>query len=394
MTLPAAREDSVRHSSRITLSQSAVKTNLAFIRRKIGPHAVISSVVKANAYGHGIAQFVPLAEKAGIRHFSVASSYEAQEVRAASRSDPAVMIMGILYDEDLPWVIEHGIEFYVFDLPRLEKAAETAKGLGKPAVVHLEVETGGNRTGLPADQLGKALAYLKANREHLRFEGLCTHFAGIETLANGFRIAKQMKRFEAACAQARKARTLPTKRHTASSAGALAFPETVMDMVRVGTSQYGFWPSPDIYNLHLRQVGKSSDRPMQHVLAWETDVMHVKHVPRDEFIGYGTSYQAPRDMQVAVLPIGYSNGYPRDLSNRGEVLIRGKKAPVVGSVNMNVFMVDVTRIPGVQVGDQAVLVGRQKNNSISLRSFSEFANALNHELASRLPAAIPRTVVR
>ena len=394
MTDPMAAPDSVRHSSRIKLSQSAVKANLNFIRQKVGLHAVISSVVKANAYGHGIAEFVPLAEGAGIRHFSVASSHEAQEVRAVCRDDSRIMIMGILYDEDLPWVVRNGIEFFVFDLARLEKAVAVAKEVGETAVVHLEVETGGNRTGLPTEQLGKALSFLKANRRVLRFEGLCTHFAGIETLANGFRITKQMRRFEAAHAQARKAGILPVKRHTASSAGALAFPGTVMDMVRVGTSQFGFWPSPDIHNMHLRQVAKASDDPLRRVLSWETDVMHLKKVPRGEFIGYGTSYEAPRDMTIAVLPIGYSNGYPRELSNRGHVLIGGKKAPVVGSINMNVFMVDVTNIPNVSVGDQAVLVGRQKNNSIALRSFSEFAHALNNELASRLPAAIPRTVVK
>ena len=385
---------SARHSSRIKLSRSAVKNNIDFLRRKVGPHPVISSVVKANAFGHGITEFVPLAERAGIRHFSVASSFEAQEVLEARQHDSTIMIMGILYDEDLEWVIEQGIEFFVFDFERLERAREVAGRLGTQAVVHLEVETGGNRTGLPEEELGAALAYLKANREHLRFEGLCTHFAGIETLANQFRIRKQLERFEAAYRRAKKAKFLPNKRHTACSAAALGFPETHMDLVRVGTAQYGFWPSPDIYNLHLQQTGKSSDAPLQRVLSWETDVMHVKKVGRDDFIGYGTSFQAPRDMTIAVLPIGYSNGYPRDLSNRGQVLIRGKKAPVVGLVNMNVFMVDVSHIPGVAVGDPVVLVGRQKNNAITLRSFSEFANALNNEFASRLPAAIPRTVVK
>ena len=394
MTAPTAAPGAVRHSSRIKLSQSALNTNIDFIRRKVGPHPVISSVVKANAYGHGIAQFVPMAERAGIRHFSVASSFEAQEVEAACRPDSRIMIMGILYPEDLPWVVEHEIGFFVFDLARLERAVDVAKERGKPAIVHLEVETGGNRTGLPPEQLARALAFLKANRQHLRFEGLCTHFAGIESLANQFRVTKQLSRFQAAYAQAEKAKIVPARRHTACSAAALAFPETVMDMVRIGTAQYGFWPGPDIYNLHLQKIGKPKDSPMQRVLSWETDVMHVKHVRRDDFIGYGTSFQASRDMTVAVLPIGYSNGYPRDLSNRGEVLIHGKKAPVVGLVNMNVFMVDVSKIPDVQVGDTAVLIGRQRNNEISLRSFSEFAHALNNEMASRLPAAIPRTVVK
>ena len=394
MTLRSKAPGSARHSSRIKLSQSAVKTNIDFIRQKIGPHAVISTVVKANAFGHGIAEFVPMAEKAGVRHFSVASSYEAQEVLEACRDDTAIMIMGILYDEDLSWVIENGIEFFVFDLARLRAAAAVARDVGRPAIVHLEVETGGNRTGLPIAELGQALSFLKKNRDRLRFEGLCTHFAGIETLANQFRIARQMQAFRAAYAATKKAKLPPAKRHAACSAAALAFPETVMDMVRVGTATYGFWPSPDIYNMHLMQVGKANDRPMQRVLSWETDVMHLKRVAKDDFIGYGTSYQAPRDMTVAVLPIGYSNGYPRDMSNRGHVLIRGKKARIVGLVNMNVFMVDVTDIPDASVGDVAVLVGRQRNNAIALSSFSEFANSLNNEFASRLPTAIPRTVVK
>jgi len=122
--------------------------------------------------------------------------------------------------------------------------------------------------------------------------------------------------------------------------------------------------------------------------------MHIKKVKKDEFVGYGTSYQATQDMKIAVLPLGYSNGYPRTLSNKGEVIIRGKKAPVVGLINMNVFMVDVTHIKDAKVGDEVVLIGRQKKQVISIRSFSEFTNAINNELVSRLPDAIPRINVK
>ena len=129
------------------------------------------------------------------------------------------------------------------------------------------------------------------------------------------------------------------------------------------------------------------------MLTWKTDVMDLKDVAAGDFVGYGTAYRAARDMTVAVLPVGYSDGYPRALSNRGHVLIRGRKARVVGLVNMNVTMVDVTDLPGVDVGDEVVLVGRQKRNAISVASFSEFSSALNNEFVSRLPAAIPRTPV-
>ncbi len=385
----------VKHSSRIYLSQSALKQNFRFIREKIGPHPIISSVVKANAFGHGIGTFVAMAEKCGIRHFSVASSYEASKVKEAlAFDDSKIMIMGILYPEDLAWVVENSIEFFVFDFAQLENALQVAKQVGKSAVIHLEMETGGNRTGLPLDELEKAVRFMKKHKKHIRFEGMCTHFAGIESLANQFRIQRQLKAFQNMYKWVKKLKYLPRVRHTACSAAALAFPETVMDLVRIGTAQFGMWPSPDIYNLHLLQTGKVRDSPLKRVLTWKTDVMHVKQVKKDEFVGYGTSYQASRDMTVAVIPIGYSNGFPRALSNRGHVLIHGKKAPVTGLINMNVFMVDVSHIPDVVVGDDVVLIGKQRNITITIKSFTEISNAVNNELVSRLPTAIPRRVVR
>lgn len=384
----------VRHSSRIELSQRALHKNYEFIRKKAGEQAIISSVVKANAYGHGIRQFVPMAEKCGIRHFSVASSFEAMEVLEAMTRDSTIMIMGILHSEDLSWVIENDIEFYVFDYSRIHESAEMARKIGKKAIIHLEVETGGNRTGLPEKDLIKTLKLLKKEKEFIDFKGLCTHYAGIETLANQFRIVKQIKRFKQIYGKAQKFGYEPRICHTACSAATLAFPETIMDMVRVGTALYGMWPSPDIYNLHLMRENKIKDHPLHRVLTWKSSIMHIKHVAKDQFVGYGTSFQAPADMQVAVIPIGYSNGYDRSLSNRGFVLIKGKKAPVVGLINMNVFMVDVTSIPNIGIGEEVVLVGRQKNNVITIKSFSEFSNSINNEFVSRLPGAIPRYVVR
>lgn len=383
-----------RHSSRITLSQSALTTNLRFLRRKVGPHPIISSVVKGDAYGHGTAPFVRMAQRAGIRHFSVASSFEAEEVLEARRPDTRIMIMGILYDRDLPWVIENEIEFFVFDLHRLEHAREVAERVGRPALIHLEVETGGNRTGLPPELLDRAVRYLREHGDHLRFEGLCTHYAGIESNANRERALRQLARFDDAHTRCVELGHPPHTRHTACSAAALAFPETVMDLVRIGTAQYGFWPSPDVYHAHLEATGKRYDNPLRRLLTWKTDVMHVKEVRAGEYVGYGTSYHARRDMRVAVLPIGYANGYPRSLSNRGQVLIRGRKLPIVGLVNMNVFMVDVTDLADVRVGEEVVLVGRQKNAAISMGSFSEVANHLNTEFVSRLPGSIPRLPVR
>jgi alanine racemase len=384
----------VKHSSRIQLNQAALKNNINFIKKKTGPGVRFSSVVKANAYGHGIRQFVPMAEACGVRHFSVASAFEAEEVLESLTKDSGIMIMGILYEEDIPWAIENEIEFYVYNFERLPKTLEAAKKAGKKALIHLEVETGANRTGLQAEEFPRALDFMKEHREHLTFEGLCTHFGGAESLSNQFKIDRQHTRYREFLQLCKAKNHLPNYRHIACSAAALAMKDTVYDMVRVGVAQYGFWPSPDIYFLHLQEVDKPSDQPLKRIFTWKTDIMDIRHVQAGEFIGYGTAYQATQDMEVAVMPLGYSNGYPRALSNRGHVLIRGKKAPIVGLINMNLFMVDISHIPGTEVGDEVVLVGRQKNNVINVQSFTNFTQLVNNEMMSRLPAAIPREVVK
>lgn len=384
----------VRHSSRIALSQQALQGNINFLKKQIGSEVRMSSVVKANAYGHGISCYVPMAEKCGIDHFSVASSFEAEEVIAVCRPSTRVMIMGILYDEDLPWVIEHGVEFYVFNYNRLEKVLEVAQELGIKARIHLEVETGANRTGMSLDVFKRSLRLMMKNPDQFDFVGLCTHFGGAETFANSFKIQKQHKRFKEFYKVCKQKDYLPRFRHLGSSAAALSYPESRYEMVRIGVAQYGFWPSPDVYYHHLNQNGKTKENGLRRVFTWKTDVMDIRDVKAGEFIGYGTAYQAMHDMTIAVLPLGYSNGYPRGLSNRGYVLIKGQKAPVTGLINMNLFMVDISHIKDVRVGEEVVLIGRQRNGAINVASFTQSTMLLNQEMMSRLPAAIPRKAVR
>lgn len=384
----------VRHSSRIELSQSSLTKNINFLRKKVGEGIRISSVVKANAYGHGIKQFVKMAEKAGIDHFATASAFEAEEVLEVKSDRSDIMIMGILYDEDIEWAIQNEIEFYVFNYDRLPLVLQKAQKLETKARVHIEVETGANRTGMNAREFPKTLTFLKKNSMFIEFMGLCTHFGGAESFSNQFKIKSQHERYKEFLKQCKKKDLVPGIRHIACSAAALAYKDTVYDMVRIGVAQYGFWPSPDTYYMHLQEVGKQSDNVLNRIFTWKTDVMDVRDVDAGEFIGYGTAYQATQDMKVAVMPLGYSNGYPRAQSNRGHVLVKGKKAPIVGLINMNLFMVDVSHIPDVEVGDEVVLVGRQKNNTINISSFTQVTQLINNEMLSRLPAAIPREIVK
>lgn len=383
----------VRHTSRVELSQAALKKNINFIRKKIGPTTRLSCVVKANAYGHGIPQIVTMLGRCGVNHISVASAYEAEEVLEYRREGTDIMIMGILYDQDIEWAIAHDIEFYIFNYDRLPLVLEKAKKLAKKAKLHIEVETGTNRTGMTEPYFRKSLTFLKRHQAHLTFQGLCTHLGGAESMSNAFRTEQQKTRYKRYLADCKKRNFMPLCRHIACSASALAMPETHYDMVRVGVATYGFWPSPDIYYQHLQAVGKMKDTPMSRIISWKTDIMDVKHVPRGDFIGYGTSFQANHDMKVAVIPVGYCNGYPRGQSNQGQVLIQGRKAPITGLINMNLFMVDVSDIPNVTVGEEVVLLGKQKNNTIKVSSFTNYTQLLNNEMLSRLPMAIPRKII-
>ena len=381
-------------TSRIELSKSALHTNLQYIRSRLPEGTILSAVCKGNAYGHGIEPIVQLAEAGGVRHFSVFSSAEARRVLASTRNNSAIMIMGYIQNEELPWAIENNIQFYVFEFDRLQATIAAAKEAGKKALIHIEVETGMNRTGFEEENLQQLFEVLHQNREYLQIEGLSTHYAGAESISNYLRVEQQIKKYHQLYEQFCQQNLQPRLRHTACSAAAINYPETTFDMVRIGIMLYGFWPNEETYIYQLRQQETKGKDPLKRVIRWKSEVMSIKQVRMGEFIGYGTSYQAPKDMQVAIVPVGYGYGFARSLSNLGRVLIKGKRLPVIGIVNMNLAMIDVNGLPEVSKGEEVVLVGKQGRQEISVASFSEMSSQLNYELLTRLPLDIPRKVTK
>jgi alanine racemase len=302
------------------------------------------------------------------------------------------MIMGYLNDDQLAWAIENGIEFYVFDLDRLSKSIEIAKKVGKPARLHIEAETGFHRTGFEYNLLPEIVATMKDNSEHIVFEGLCTHYAGAESVNNYYRIIKQIQEYRQFARYFSRHGLKPNYRHTAGSAATLTYSQTIMDMVRVGIAQYGFWPSQETYIYQFKR-NHAKDSDLKRVISWKSRVMTIKEVDSGDFVGYGTSYMANKKIKIAIIPVGYANGFSRSLSNMGRVLIRGRRVSVVGTVTMNTMSVNVTDIPNVHPGDEVVIVGKQKRLNISVASFSEMSNQLNYQTLARLPGNIPRYVV-
>ncbi|MBX9449704.1 MAG: alanine racemase [Taibaiella sp.] len=380
----------MRHTSNVILDPDALAFNIAFLQKEMGEDILISSVVKGNAYGHGIETFVPIAESCGIRHFSVFSYSEAQRVQRSLQQQLPVMVMGHLPEADLAQAIHDELEFFVFDLRRLEAAVQIARDLGKKALIHIELETGMNRTGFSkAILLAQVVPFLLEHKAHYVLKGICTHFAGAESIANYVRIEAQKQSFTHLRSEFLKAGLHPEYTHTCCSAAAITQKEMRYNMVRIGILQYGLWPSPEIKIELLRQK-RLSVFQLHRVLSWESQLLVIKDVKMGEFIGYGNNYQAGEDMRIGVVPVGYADGYSRMLSNSGTVLIAGVRAAVLGNVNMNSIVIDLRNIPEAAVGDRVVLIGMDGDNEISVASFGELSNQLNYELLSRLSMDIPR----
>jgi alanine racemase len=382
------------NTSYIEISRSAYRNNLRYLKKLVGKNVLISSVIKGNAYGHGIKHIVPLAEESGIRHFSVFSAGEAKEVLQVKSPNTQLMIMGHLDRDELDWAVENELSFFVFDLDRLRDSLAAARKIGKPAHLHLEVETGFHRTGLEYDRMNEVCGLLRDNKEHMIFEGLCTHYAGAESLSNFLRVKNQLSAFRKFYRYFSRKGILPLRRHTACSAAALTYPATIMDMVRIGIAQFGFWPSPETRMFRFKRDLSGADNHLKRMLSWKTHVMAIKEVDAGQFIGYGSSYLANKKTRIAVIPVGYANGFSRSLSNTGRVLIRGRRVPVVGTVTMNTMTVNVSDLPSIEVGDEVVIIGRQKRMDISISSFCDMSNLLNYQLLTRIPADIPRIIVK
>ncbi len=382
----------MRHTSEILIDAQAYRDNLSFIQSMLEPTTLFSSVVKGNAYGHGYETFIPLACASGVSHFSVFSTNEAQEVLNHATSGVEIMIMGDIDYDQIDWVIAHDISFFVFELDRLKRAISAAIKLCKKAKIHIEFETGMNRTGFNQHELESVKKIILQNQEHILLEGFCTHFAGAESIANYVRVTDQLALFNQQANLLKQGGLSPRIEHTACSAASIAYPDSRKDLVRIGILQYGFWPSIETF---VRFVGSKTkvEDPLSRLITWKSRVMSVKNVSTGSFIGYGTSFLAQTDMTIATVPVGYAHGYARGLSNTGRVLIRGKRVPVIGVVNMNALTIDVSELDHVEKGDEVVLIGKQGDVELSVSSFSALSDQLNYELLTRLPHSIPRTVI-
>ncbi|WCM43329.1 alanine racemase [Flavobacterium sp. CBA20B-1] len=378
-------------TSWIEISRSALQHNIDFIQKKLPNNTLLSAVVKGNAYGHTIQHYCPLAYECGVRHFSVYSANEAYQVLQSVNGDFDVMIMSSLAKEDLSWAIKNNVEFYVANFSSLDEIIAITQQLHLRAKIHIEFETGMNRTGFELKDFEEIIA--KINQNYLiEIKGVCTHLAGAESIANYKRIKDQIQKFLKIKKKFEGLENHSPQFHIANSAAVLRYPKYVFDMVRIGILQYGYFPNNETY-VHYYLKNLTETNPLTRIISWKSRIVEVKTVKAGEFIGYGMSYYTNITTKIAIVPVGYAYGYSRKLSNQGKVLVKGYRVDVVGTVNMNMLTLNITNVPDVEIGDEVVLIGSQGDQHISVASFSEDSSLLNYELLTRLPLDIARKVV-
>ena len=365
-------DDSALSWLTIEVNGEALQHNMQELRRLVAHPTRLMAVVKADAYGHGllIASRAFLAGGADV--LGVHSWREAQELKNAELHCP-IVVLGPVNAHEAGQAAELNVEITAASLPALSWAAEC----GRQLRVHLKVETGVNRQGITEAEMPEALEILNSAPQ-LNVVGLSSHFADIEDTTDHDFARSQMQRFEHYQKLLEQSGMSSLETHMTCSAATMLWPDVHGGMARVGISAYGIWPSRETL-VSFRQGG-GNNIELKPALTWKCKVSQVRQVPAGETVGYGRSWKAMADTTIAVLPLGYSDGWPRALSGPGHVLIRGYRAPLVGRICMNLCMIDVSRIPGVQAGDEVVLLGRQGDDLITAEMLADHLGTIAYEI--------------
>lgn len=366
-------------STRVVVDMDALASNMDAIREKAG--VPVMAVVKADAYGHGAVQVARLLQDK-CAFFCVSSILEAMELRQAGLTKP-ILLLGYTPAEAYPTAIREGIRPTIYRMEDALALSQAAQAAQLPARFHFAVDTGMSRIGFQVTERDADICAEIARLPGLYAEGLFSHFATADC-ADLTRAKQQAERFAAFDEMLQKRGVNIPIRHLNNSAGLMNF-KTPYEMARSGIITYGMYPSDEVDQSLL------SLRP---ALQWLSRVSHVKTLPAGREISYGGTYVTGADTVVATIPVGYADGYRRNLSGRFYVLIRGQKAPILGRICMDQMMVDVTAIPGVTVGDQVTLIGTDGDNTITVEEIAARADSFNYEFVCGISRRVPRLYMK
>ena len=359
----------------------AIEFNLGQIRKLVGPDVKICPAVKADGYGHGAVEVSRTVLDAGAEMLGVATVEEALELREAGIEAP-ILIFQCIFEDQIRELVRNDLSTTVCDGKFASALSKEARTAGKTAKVHIKVDTGMGRIGIPPDDaVGLALELSKM--PGLEIEGIFTHFPSADEEDLTFS-RQQTEQFTQATQAIEAAGVQIPLRHTANSAAILNMPETYFDMVRPGIMLYGLYDSEHV----------SREVPLRQSMTLKTRIVFLKELPPGKTVGYGRTFTTSGSTLVATIPIGYADGYNRLLSNRASVLVRGKRVPVIGRVCMDQTMLDVTDVPGVSVGDEVVLYGSQGDEQISIEEIAALQGTISNEVICAVGKRVPRVYVR
>lgn len=364
---------------------SAVLTNMERMHGALSPQTQMIGVIKTDGYGHGAVPIGRELEKLPyVFGYATATAEEAFILRRAGL-EKAVLVLGYTFPYCYEELILQKIRPAVFRRDVLETLDACAGRLKKKALVHVKVDTGMSRIGIRPDEEGLSFMAGLSDFKNIEVEGIFTHFARADETDQSAALA-QLSKFTAFVSEAerRMGKQIPFK-HCSNSAGILMLPQANLSLVRAGITLYGLSPSSEV----TRDV--LSLRP---VLSLKSRLVFVKEIEAGTPVSYGGTFVAKGRMRIATVPVGYGDGYPRSLSNQGSVLIRGKRAPILGRVCMDQFMVDVSHIPGVSEGDEVTLIGADGGEEITMEELGKLSGRFNYELACDLGKRIPRVYLR
>lgn len=365
------------------INLAAIARNLQQIRSLLQPGTRIMGVVKANAYGHGAVPVSRVLLQHGVSMLAVARAGEAVHLRQAGITVP-ILVLGYTPGEMFNELLEYNLTQTVFSLDYARLLDEAAVRAGKRLTVHIKVDTGMGRLGFwhaRQDAVQDVLAI--ARLPHLAVEGIYTHFAAADSADKTY-TEQQIQAFQEFLHRLQKEGLQVALRHCANSAGIIDHPEAHLDMVRPGIILYGLYPSVEVKQDRLR---------LEPAMTFKTRIAQVKEVEAGFSVSYGCTYTTAGNTVIATLPVGYADGYSRLLSSRGQVLVRGNRAGIIGRVCMDQCMIDVGHLPGVQPGEEVVLFGRQGQAWLPVEEWAGWIGTINYEAVCMVSARVPRVYV-
>lgn len=364
----------------VEINLSILKHNLAAIQKWVGPHVKIMGIVKADAYGHGDYEVSRTLLNNGVEMLGIAIAEEGVHLRNKGIRAPLLLFGGI-FEDQIDTVLHYNLIPTVYDVNLALQLSKRATCFNKVVKIHIYVDTGMGSIGVRYDKAVKFVMQIK-DMQNLSVNGIYTHCSCSDEKDPAY-TNLQTKRFKDTLSVLNAAGVYIPLKHMANSGAIIGYPETHFDMVRPGLSLYGLYPSDDV----SRKIG------LKPVLCFKTRVIHIKDMEPGEVVGYGMAYRTAKPTRVATLPLGYDDGYNRLLSNQGNVLVRGRKAPLIGRICMDQCFVDITHIKDVAIGDEVVLYGDQEHETISIESVAGQLNTIPYEITCNISKRVPRIYV-